>query len=143
MLLVNNYAPATSSPPSDPYGPDPWDINFPFPIPLASENSVVKLIPFNPRIHADAFWDVAGGSDPDLYHYIRRPMATKADLLDFLLFGQRRTDHLTFLVIDRTKPEVEAEGGNLGGAMAGMISYVMADASNLVGRAAAVGRYDW
>jgi hypothetical protein len=58
MSFVNNFKP---DPPTashgDLYGPQPYDVNWPFPLHVSTlENDVVKLTPFVPRIHADAFW---------------------------------------------------------------------------------------
>jgi hypothetical protein len=132
MAFVNTYAPTHDAVVGDPYGPDPWDINFMFSVPPAIENDVVQLTPFIPRLHADGFWDVAGASDPELYRFIRQSFASKDDFLDWTRRGQRSPEICTFLVIDKMKPAVAAEGANLGGAMSGMISYVFASKANRV-----------
>jgi hypothetical protein len=132
MAFVNTYRAPDAALPADPYGPDPWDINFVFPIPPAIESARVRLTPFVPRAHADGFWDAAGGADRALYRFIKRPFRNKDDLLAFLSAGQASADTCTFLVVDKTRPEVEGEGTGLGGAMAGMISYVSASAANRV-----------
>jgi hypothetical protein len=132
MAFINTYAPTHDIIVHDPYGPVPWDLNFVLSIPPAIENEVVKLIPFIPRLHADGFWDVAGASDPELYRFIRQSFASKDDFLDWTRRGQRNPEICTFLVIDKTKPAVAAEGADLGGAMAGMISYVFASKANRV-----------
>jgi hypothetical protein len=132
MSFINTYSPPKAVHSEDPCGPDPWDLNFPFPIPPAIENSVVKLVPFVPRLHADAFYDVAGGSDMDLYHFIRRPFRTKEAFLAFLVGYQRNPECMTFLIVDKTKPEVKEEGGGLGGRMAGMFSFMTTNAENRV-----------
>jgi hypothetical protein len=43
MAFINNYTP--SQYPLDLYGPDPWDINVVFPVPVSIENDVVRLTP--------------------------------------------------------------------------------------------------
>jgi hypothetical protein len=62
MAFVNNFTPAPPpAPMDDPYGPDPYDINWPCPLhPQTLENDVVKLTPLIPRIHADTFWVSSG-----------------------------------------------------------------------------------
>jgi hypothetical protein len=130
VLRHNNYTPP--EPLLDLHGPDPWDVNFVFPVPSSLENDVVRLTPFIPRLHADAYWDVAGGSDPDLYQLVARPVHTKEDFVKQVLQKRSSPDACLFLIVDKTKPEVEAEGSGLGGAMAGVIGLIGANPSHLV-----------
>jgi hypothetical protein len=132
MAFVNTYAPPHDVAVGDPYGPDPWDLNFMFFVPPAIENDVVRLTPFIPRLHADGFWDVAGASDPELYRFIRRSFASKDEFMEWTRIGQKNPEFCTFLVVDKTKPANEAEGRNLGGAMAGMMSYMTTSKANRV-----------
>jgi hypothetical protein len=127
--FVNNYRPPALLPSSDSYGPDPWDINFCLPVNIASlENTVLKLTPFIPRLHLDAFW-AAGGGEPNLYRFIRQRLATPDDVLSFLLAAQADPTKLPLLIIDKTRPD--ASGLNLGGAVTGMLSYMTTSAANL------------
>jgi RimJ/RimL family protein N-acetyltransferase len=132
MAFVNTYAPPHDIVVGDPYGPDPWDLNFMFPVPPAIENEVVRLTPFIPRLHVDGFWDVAGASDPELYRFIRRSFASKDEFMQWTRIGQKNPEFCTFLVVDKSKPANEAEGRNLGGAMAGMMSYMTTSKANRV-----------
>jgi RimJ/RimL family protein N-acetyltransferase len=132
MAFVNTYTPPHDAVVGDLYGPDPWDLNFMFSVPPAIENDVVKLTPFIPRLHADGFWDVAGASDPELYRFIRRSFASKEDFLDWTRIAQKSSEVCMFLVVDKTKPVVAAEGKNLGGAMAGTMSYITTSKANRV-----------
>jgi RimJ/RimL family protein N-acetyltransferase len=132
MAFVNTYAPPHDAVVGDSYGPDPWDLNFMFSVPPAIENDVVKLTPFIPRLHADGFWDVAGASDPELYRFIRRSFASKEDFLDWTRIAQKSSEVCMFLVVDKTKPAFAAEGKNLGGAMAGTMSYITTSKANRV-----------
>jgi hypothetical protein len=91
MAFVNLYHPPSPSlPPADPYGPDPYDLNFCLPIPAVLSTSLVKLIPLVPRAHADAIW-AAGGSDQSLYRHILFPMRTKNEFLERLQGFQKDT----------------------------------------------------
>jgi hypothetical protein len=130
MAFVNNYTPPDSL--SDLHGPDPWDLNFVFPVPSSLENDVVRLTPFIPRLHADAYWDVAGGCDPDLYQLVARPVRTKEDFVKQVLQKRSSPDACLFLIVDKTKLEVEAEECGLGGAMAGVIGLIGANSTHLV-----------
>jgi hypothetical protein len=130
MAFINNYTP--SQYPLDLYGPDPWDINFVFPVPVSIENDVVRLTPFIPRLHADTFWDVAGGSDSDLYGYMVRPLHKKEDLLKQLLDKRESAESCLFLIVDKTKPENPAEGRGLRGVMAGLICYARSSLAHRV-----------
>jgi hypothetical protein len=129
MAYVNTYTPPSPPPiPSDPYGLDPWDINFVFPFPSALQNSLVKLTPLIPRLHADALWDVAGASDPSLYRYIRSDLRMKEQFLAFLRASQADPTRLTFLVIDKARTEVKEElqpGGLKEGELGGRMAAVM------------------
>jgi hypothetical protein len=128
MSFVNHYRPPPAPPPSDPYGPDPWDINFCLPVDIAAlENEVVKLTPLVPRLHLEAIWE-AGAGDPDLYRFIRQGFATREDLLGFLTSSQADPSKVTFLIVDKTKPSTHG----LGGAAAGMLSYMTTSAANKV-----------
>jgi hypothetical protein len=130
MAFVNNYLPPSLPPPSDPYGPDPWDVNFCLSVDFTLlENAVIKLTPFIPRLHLDAFWS-GGGGEPDLYRFIRQRMATPNDVLCFLRSAQRDPSTLPLLIIDKTRPDTSELG--LGGAVSGMVSYLQTSTANLV-----------
>jgi RimJ/RimL family protein N-acetyltransferase len=131
MAFVNIYTPpSTSAPPSTSWDPDPWDINFVFPIPPTMENAVVRLTPLVPRLHLDAFWEV-GASDITLYQQMGLRPKRKEALLGHLLDGQQDPGRCTFLVVDKTKSEAEGQG-HVGGVMAGMISYLHTSAEHRV-----------
>ena len=59
MSFVNAYSTPTPTPlrENDLYGPDPYDINFNFPVHVESlETERVRLTPFIPKVHTDAVW---------------------------------------------------------------------------------------
>jgi hypothetical protein len=131
MAFINSYRPP--SPPAtlaDPYGPDPYDVNFCFPVPAALKTPLLTLIPLIPRAHADAIWN-SGGSDQSLYRYILSPMRTKEEFLARLRTTQQTTGKVIWLILDTTKEErfEEVEGssrggpGSLGGRIAGWLGY--------------------
>jgi hypothetical protein len=131
MSFVNNYTPPEPAASlSDPYGPEPWDINFIFPVPPAIENDVVKLIPFVPRLHLAAYW-AAGADDPALYEYLTNLHTTPQRMLEHVLHGREDPGWCTFLVIDKSKPEADESRG-LGGAVAGTMAYVNTSAAQRV-----------
>jgi hypothetical protein len=127
MSFVNTYTPSQAEPPSDTYGPDPWDLNFVLPVPCTIENSVVRLTPFIPRLHLDAFWE-AGGSDPILYRHMGSCPKDKASLLRRLLRTQSEPDACEFLVVDRTRLAAATQKVEVfEPAIAGMIRFVDTD----------------
>lgn len=123
MSYTNSYiAPEQSPiPEAELYGPDPYDINFVFPIHVESlETERVKLVPFVPRVHAQAYWDAATRDDPThaLWRYYPTLWRTLPDFLAWLESNVRRNPANTyFAVLDKTKPS--AEFGN-GGSLAGV-----------------------
>jgi hypothetical protein len=134
VAFVNNYTPPEPDAPSrpNPYGPNPWVVNYVFPVPPTLENDVVKLAPFIPRLHLDVFWE-AGASDKTLYErmipFLTLPM-TKDVMLGLMVQNQKDPGWWLFLIIDKTKPEkMEGQGQGLGGAAVGVIS--MLDTSTL------------
>jgi hypothetical protein len=140
MAFVNLYHPSSPSlPPADPYGPDPYDLNFCLPIPAVLSTSLIKLIPLVPRAHADAIW-AAGGSDQSLYRHILFPMRTKNEFLERLQGFQKDTGRMMWLIVDLTKEEdpVESEvprrgrRGSLGGRIAGWLGYGEAKSTHQV-----------
>jgi hypothetical protein len=61
MSWVNHYQPPAAVLGPDPYGPEPYDVNWPYPIHTQTlENDVVQLVPLIPRIHADLLWTKIG-----------------------------------------------------------------------------------
>jgi hypothetical protein len=63
---------------------------------------------------------------------IRRTFASKDELLEWAHVARKSPEFCTFLVMDKTKPANEAEGKSLGGAMAGMMSYMTTSKANRV-----------
>ena len=71
MSYVNNYRPAP--PPTVPaaqlYGPDPYDINFAYPLHEDTlQNARTQLVPFIPSVHAEEYWEQVG-EDAETFRY--------------------------------------------------------------------------
>lgn len=126
MSFTNSYTPP---PPGKPlsadelYGPDPYDVNFCYPLHFPSlETPRVKLTPFIPRIHGDYFWSQIE-SNLDLFRYYPFSFADKEDFFTVLEGFRRNPDRVLLAVIDKTKPDVEhPEFG--GGSFAGLIGFL-------------------
>jgi len=81
MRYINSYKPAAQAVPHGYYGPDPYDINWAFPLhedTLKSE--LVILTPFRPSIHVDELWKQIE-AHPALQHWLPFEIATKDGLL--------------------------------------------------------------
>ena len=106
---------------SDLYGPDPFDVNFVWPIrPELLETDRVKLVPFIPRIHGEYFWDQVEASPGLLRYYPTAWTSFEAFLQYHEGIVRRNPEHILLTVIDKTKPDaahVEFEGGSLAGVM--------------------------
>ena len=124
--FVNGYTPTPAPVPaeSELYGPDPYDINFAFPLHEESlQTPRLKLVPFVPREHAAAYWD-AIKDHPELFQYY----PFRHDLPQFLTFLDQRIrsvpGHTLFAVLDRTRADPSSSGTNTQGALAGVIGLV-------------------
>jgi len=81
MRYINSYKPAVQAELHGYYGPDPYDINWAFPLhedTLKSER--VILTPFRPSIHVDELWKQID-AHPALQHWLPFEIATKDGLL--------------------------------------------------------------
>ncbi|KAL1714992.1 acyl-CoA N-acyltransferase [Schizophyllum commune] len=102
-----------------------FEPNFCFPLPESIENDKVKLVPFDPSIHADAF--VAGSKDhPWLFdHLIYGPWQTPADMASqwFEPTIHANPAVVLFAVLDKLSPNTP---------LAGIMAYLNTSAPNLV-----------
>jgi len=81
MRYINSYKPAAQAELHGYYGPDPYDINWAFPLhgdSLKSER--VILTPFRPSIHVDELWKQIE-AHPALQHWLPFEIVTKDGLL--------------------------------------------------------------
>ena len=122
--FVNNYAPQLppTVPDSELYGPDPYDINFAWPIhPESLQTDRLKVVPFVPRVHAATCWANVKDNLLTLFRYYPYFARTLPEFLTWLELSCRRNPHHIFLaVIDRTRPNPTHPewGGSLAGALA-------------------------
>jgi RimJ/RimL family protein N-acetyltransferase len=134
MPFVNLYRPHSVEPVIDSYGPDPYDINFPFPVhPESLENELVTLTPFIPREHAALFWEKISAAKGEILRYIPWDLNTIEDFLHMIELKMRRSpEYLLFAVIDKTHADEQKLGGALAG-MIGLLKTVTAQLSTEVG----------
>ncbi|KAJ3569665.1 hypothetical protein NP233_g4902 [Leucocoprinus birnbaumii] len=112
-----------------------YDFNFCFPVPSTLENDRVKLIPFEPTKHAQAFVEAALPY-PDVFRYIAAvgPYNTTEELLSAFYhpIAQNDPGFVLFLLIDKTKPASITRGiDGEEGAIAGHLAYMTSSAPNL------------
>lgn len=133
MPAVNNYtAPPTDDIPKNYYGPDPFDVNFCFPVEKffdQLESDRVKLVPFVPRVHALPFTE-AVAEKPETMQWLPVAPTILEEFLPFFERTLRRDSTLcTFAIIDKLRPDPKYP--NLGGGLAGMMSLMAASPGNL------------
>ena len=132
MSFTNSYT--APKPPTlsaeELYGPEPFDINFVFPIRTESlETERVKLTPFIPRLHAKQYWGYVG-SDPDLLRYYPGTWPTFESMLFYYEVYVRADPSNTLLaIIDKTRPDPEHP--EYGGSFAGVLGLYHTSDSNL------------
>ncbi|KAH9047286.1 acyl-CoA N-acyltransferase [Lactarius hengduanensis] len=113
MPYVNSYkVPEPPVFPSMYYGPDPYDVNFSFPIDEPSlESDRVKLTPFIPALHAQEYWDQSTQA-PEIYRFLSIRPKTIDEYLAFLETRVRRNPNFIFFaIIDKGR------GGTLAGSI--------------------------
>ncbi|KAJ6564631.1 acyl-CoA N-acyltransferase [Mycena capillaripes] len=92
------------------------DPNFCFPVPASLQNDRVKLVPFVPSEHADAFFAVAG-PHPDLFAYLPwGPFTSAHDFASTLIEQRIQPDRgiVLFAVFDTTAPDAPQLAGTIG-----------------------------
>ncbi|KAI0700847.1 acyl-CoA N-acyltransferase [Cerioporus squamosus] len=96
-------------------------VDFCFPI-RNLENDRVKLTPFNPSLHGDAYW-AGTHAHPEVYTFL--PFGPFPSLPAFLAYidarWQRSPEHVLFATLDKAS----------GGAFAGICAYINSSAANL------------
>ncbi|KAI0086039.1 acyl-CoA N-acyltransferase [Irpex rosettiformis] len=139
MSFTNSYTPPLPHKPLDKnelYGPEPYDINFVYPLHLPSlETPRVKLTPFIPRVHGDHFWSQVE-SNLELFRYYPFTFPSKEDFLTLMEVKIRQNPNNVLLaIIDKTKPDLEHpefEGGSFAGLI-GLINSVPANLCTEIG----------
>ncbi|KAM5543710.1 hypothetical protein V8D89_002327 [Ganoderma adspersum] len=110
MSFVNNFTPqpAPTLPEAELYGPDPYDINFAWPLhPESLQTDRLKIVPFVPRVHAATYWASIQDHLSTLFRY--------------------------YAFVPHSLPEVLAwlELNEWGGSLAGAIAFFNTAAQNL------------
>ena len=131
MSVVNNYSPAVGEDFSTSYGPEPYDLNFVFPLNFAAlESERVKLVPYLPRLHAEAYMAEVTAA-PELQHYLFFLHTTLGEHLAFVEgYIRRSPGNAAFAVIDKTAPDTTGLSG-CDGTFAGVIGFLDASDTNL------------
>ena len=124
MSFVNAYSTPTPTPlrENDLYGPDPYDINFYFPVHVESlETERVRLTPFIPKVHTDAVWEAISPKVDELFRHYPFVLATREAFLTFVERDARQDKgYVMFVVIDKTLPDVRHP--EFGGTVAGLVA---------------------
>ena len=133
MSFENNYTPqpAPTLPEAELYGPDPYDINFAWPLhPESLQTDRLKIVPFIPRVHAATYWASIQDHLLTLFRYYPFVPHSLPEFLGWLeLNGRRNPYHLFLAVIDRMRPDPAHP--EWGGSLAGAIAFFNTAAQNL------------
>ncbi|KAG6907691.1 hypothetical protein DXG01_007794 [Tephrocybe rancida] len=78
------------------------DVNFNIPLPRALENTRVKLTPFIPSVHGDAFYS-GYASAPDLGRYLPFVFTTYPIFLSYIEFVRSDPASVLLAIIDKTQ----------------------------------------
>jgi len=134
MSFTNSYAIPVDPPvlpESELYGPNPYDINFVFPIHTQTlETERIKLTPFIPTIHGRAYWDVVHDK-LHLFRYYPHIWPTYGAVLTFFERIRRNPQQTLFSIIDKTGKPDPLHPAIDGGRFAGVIGLFAADSKNL------------
>ncbi|KIJ67830.1 hypothetical protein HYDPIDRAFT_107345 [Hydnomerulius pinastri MD-312] len=99
-------------------GPEPYDVNFIYPIPTHLSTSRIKLVPYVPRLHTDAFLEGMKGYE-SLYQHLPAAMETRRDWLVYVeTFCRANAGHLLFTIIDTFRQNADPQ---IDGRLAGVI----------------------
>lgn len=132
MSFINSY----KSPPQATlsqeklYGPNPFDINFVFPLHLESlETDRVKLVPFIPRVYGEAYWENVS-SNPDLLRYYPTVRPTYESFLTYHeTYIRNSAENTSFAILDKTRPDPEHP--ERAGSFAGVLGLYHTSNTNL------------
>lgn len=127
LLYTNSYSAPAPEDLSNCYGPDPYDVNFMWPIDFSLlESERVKLVPFIPRLHAQTYVDHTAPY-PDISRYLPFDFSTLGAVLSFVeAFIRRDPGCIAFAVMDKG-----SDGKDVEGKMAGVIALIKSN-TNLV-----------
>ena len=124
MSFINLYDPskakqvaAASSTEEDEtsiYGPTPYDINFAFPLPTeALESHRVRLTPFVPRVHGEAYWDAVQPASKELFRYFGTEFTSLEESLAYYEKRYRQNPEFVYFdILDKSRsPEGAGKSG--------------------------------
>ena len=121
MSFVNLYKPSTSqvaaaSTEEDEtslYGPTPYDINFAFPVHTETlESPRVRLTPFIPRVHGEAYWDAVKPASKELFRYFGIEFTSLKESLAYIEKRYRQNpEFVLFAIIDKSRKPRGSEPG--------------------------------
>ncbi|KAI0371359.1 acyl-CoA N-acyltransferase [Pilatotrama ljubarskyi] len=133
MSYVNKYTPQPGPTVADSelYGPDPYDINFAFPLHQETlQTSRLKLVPFIPSLHAGTYWNHVKDRRDELLRYYTVYFHTPAEFLAWHELTFRRNPLWIYLaIIDKTRPDPAHP--DWGGSLAGTVGLINGSAKNL------------
>ena len=124
MSVINSYKPPVLQRVTSTLSDGPYDLNSNIPIPPSLETKRVKLVPFLPANHAEAFF-AAYSAAPALECYLFTALPDFPSLLTVLEEYRTKPDAIFFAILDKTK------GTSLEKSMAGLIGFVHCSPQNL------------
>ncbi|KAH7910818.1 hypothetical protein BJ138DRAFT_1152047 [Hygrophoropsis aurantiaca] len=133
MSFINSYVahPDTVTD-EELYGPDPYDVNFVYPVPaeLTAPTAGVKLVPFVPRVHGEAFLDGVRGKE-SMFRLMPLALEGPENFLRCVeSFMRRDKNHVLFATIDTTRPDPAHP--EFGGSVAGVMGLIYTNPDALV-----------
>lgn len=132
MSYINSYTPPppVSISEAELLGPEPYDLNWVFPVlPESLESERVKLVPLIPREHG-AHYYTEGAKDPLLWRYYPVAWRSQQEWLTWLERDTRRNPaNVYFAIIDKTRPDATHPGW--GGSLAGALGLFRCSAEHL------------
>ncbi|KII85015.1 hypothetical protein PLICRDRAFT_45119 [Plicaturopsis crispa FD-325 SS-3] len=129
MSFVNLYQPPIPVDTALTPSPDPYDINYAFPLPLHLESDRVRLTPFIPSIHGHVHDEAVKGYEEELYRWISIDLSGDSFKRLTENYIRRNPNCILFAAIDKTKPDPRHP--ELGGSYAGYFGLLDISAHNL------------
>ena len=112
------------------FGPDPYDINFCFPIDFATlETEKVKLLPFIPRLYAEIYLEQTLQHRDLNVWYSAKPPSSLGEILYLLESLRLDSSFVGLAIIDKDRPDPAHPAWQ--GSLAGFIALTNASPQNL------------
>ncbi len=132
MAFVNSYKPPVVEDLSTyaNFGPDPYDINFCFPVDFtALESDKVKLVPFIPRLYAEIYLEQTIQHRDLNVWYSSKPPSSLGEMLYLLETIRANPSILGLAIIDKGRPDPSHP--SWAGSLAGFIALANVSPENL------------